>query len=157
MQTTRRALGLSSLALAAVGANATAQPKVKPMHLLILGGTGFIGPHQVRYALSRGHKVTVFNRGRRPDDFPPEVEELVGDRNTGDLKSLEGKTWDACIDNPSVSARVDHHGAAIELDSGVLSDRHEALAAAHQEHHRQRSQSRSHQSARVLASSPRPS
>lgn len=101
MQTTRRALGLSSLALAAVGANATAQPKVKPMRLLILGGTGFIGPHQVRYALSRGHKVTVFNRGRRPDDFPPEVEELVGDRNTGDLKALEGRTWDACIDNPT--------------------------------------------------------
>jgi 2'-hydroxyisoflavone reductase len=101
MQTTRRALGLSSLALAAIGARASAQPKVKPMRLLILGGTGFIGPHQVRYALSRGHKVTVFNRGRRPDDFPPEVEELVGDRNTGDLKSLEGKTWDACIDNPT--------------------------------------------------------
>jgi 2'-hydroxyisoflavone reductase len=31
---------------------------------LILGGTGFTGPFQVRYALDRGHKVTVFNRGR---------------------------------------------------------------------------------------------
>jgi 2'-hydroxyisoflavone reductase len=101
MRPTRRSLALSSLALAAIGARAAAQPKVKPMRLLILGGTGFIGPHQVRYALSRGHKVTVFNRGRRPDDFPPEVEELVGDRNTGDLRSLEGKTWDACIDNPT--------------------------------------------------------
>jgi 2'-hydroxyisoflavone reductase len=37
---------------------------LKPMRLLILGGTGFIGPHQVRYALARGHHVTVFNRGR---------------------------------------------------------------------------------------------
>ena len=101
MRPTRRSLALSSLAIAAIGARAAAQPKVKPMRLLILGGTGFIGPHQVRYALSRDHKVTVFNRGRRPDDFPPEVEELVGDRNTGDLKSLEGKTWDACIDNPT--------------------------------------------------------
>jgi len=101
MRPTRRTLALSSLALAAIGARAAAQPKGKPMRLLILGGTGFIGPHQVRYALSRGHKVTVFNRGRRPDDFPPEVEELVGDRDTGDLKSLEGKTWDACIDNPT--------------------------------------------------------
>ncbi len=33
------------------------------MHLLILGGTGFIGPHQVAYALRRGHHVTLFNRG----------------------------------------------------------------------------------------------
>jgi 2'-hydroxyisoflavone reductase len=71
------------------------------MRLLILGGTGFTGPHQVRYALSRGHKVTVFNRGRRPQDWPGDVEELVGDRNTGDLKSLEGRSWDICIDNPT--------------------------------------------------------
>ncbi|HEY0646527.1 NAD-dependent epimerase/dehydratase family protein [Phenylobacterium sp.] len=101
MPATRRAFALSTLAAAALGASATAQPKVKPMRILILGGTGFIGPHQVRHALSRGHKVTVFNRGRRPDDFPPEVEELVGDRNTSDLKALEGKTWDVCIDNPT--------------------------------------------------------
>ena len=36
----------------------------KSLRILILGGTGFQGPFQVRYALSRGHKVTVFNRGR---------------------------------------------------------------------------------------------
>lgn len=81
-------------------ASAKAAPP-KPMNLLILGGTGFIGPHQVRYAVARGHKVTVFNRGRRPQDFPPPVEELTGDRNTGDLASLKGRTWDACIDNPT--------------------------------------------------------
>ena len=40
----------------------------KPLTILILGGTGFTGPHQVRYALSRGHKVTIFNRGRRPKE-----------------------------------------------------------------------------------------
>lgn len=101
MPATRRTFALSTLAATALGAPATAQPKVKPMRILILGGTGFIGPHQVRYALSRGHEVTVFNRGRRPDDFPPEVEELVGDRNTSDLKALEGKAWDVCIDNPT--------------------------------------------------------
>lgn len=40
---------------------------MKSMRLLILGGTGFIGPYQVRYALARGHHVTIFNRvvGRR--------------------------------------------------------------------------------------------
>ena len=74
----------------------------KPLNILILGGTGFTGPHQVRYALARGHKLTLFNRGRRPKDWPGEVEELTGDRETGDLKALEGtRTWDVCIDNPT--------------------------------------------------------
>lgn len=73
----------------------------KPLRLLILGGTGFIGPHQVRYALARGHQLTLFNRGRRPKEWPGEVEELTGDRETGDLKALEGREWDACIDNPT--------------------------------------------------------
>jgi 2'-hydroxyisoflavone reductase len=73
----------------------------RPLRILILGGTGFTGPHQVRYALARGHKVTLFNRGRRPQDWPAEVEELSGDRNTGDLKALAGREWDVCIDNPT--------------------------------------------------------
>ena len=38
----------------------------KPMRILILGGTGFIGPYQVRYAIARGHQVTLFNRGKEP-------------------------------------------------------------------------------------------
>jgi 2'-hydroxyisoflavone reductase len=73
----------------------------RPLRILILGGTGFTGPHQVRYALARGHSVTLFNRGRRPQDWPAAVEELTGDRNTGDLRSLEGREWDVCIDNPT--------------------------------------------------------
>ena len=74
----------------------------RPLRILILGGTGFTGPHQVRYALARGHRLTLFNRGRRPKDWPAEVEELTGDRNTGDLASLAGdRTWDAVIDNPT--------------------------------------------------------
>ncbi|PZQ59511.1 MAG: epimerase [Phenylobacterium zucineum] len=100
MRATRRSLAIMAAALPFARASAEAAPP-KPMRLLILGGTGFIGPHQVRYAVARGHKVTVFNRGRRPDDFPPQVEELTGDRNTGDLASLKGRTWDACIDNPT--------------------------------------------------------
>ena len=68
------------------------------MRLLILGGTGFIGPHQVRYALARGHRITVFNRGRQRETWPGPVEELLGDRD-GDLKALEGRDWDVCIDN----------------------------------------------------------
>ncbi len=73
----------------------------KALRILILGGTGFIGPHQVRYALARGHKVTLFNRGKEHIGWPGQVEQLLGDRNTGDLKALEGREWDACIDNPT--------------------------------------------------------
>ena len=73
----------------------------KPLSILILGGTGFTGPHQVRYALARGHRLTLFNRGRRPKEWPGAVEELVGDRNTGDLAALAEGTWDVCIDNPT--------------------------------------------------------
>ena len=65
--------------------------------LLILGGTGFIGPYQVRSALEQGLEVTIFNRGNRPGMFAG-VEELVGDRN-GDFGSLRGREWDVVIDN----------------------------------------------------------
>jgi 2'-hydroxyisoflavone reductase len=73
--------------------------RVDSIRLLILGGTGFIGPYQVRYALERGHQVTIFNRGRSAPGLFPGVEELVGDRATGDLSALEGRSWDAVIDN----------------------------------------------------------
>jgi len=73
----------------------------KPLRILILGGTGFTGPFQVRYALSRGHKVTVFNRGKtHPGELPTEVEQLLGDRN-GQLDALKGRQWDVVIDNPA--------------------------------------------------------
>jgi len=88
-------------AMALAGARVQAAVARKPMRILILGGTGFIGPHQVRYALARGHQVTIFNRGRQKEDWPGHVEELIGDRNTGDLKALEGREWDVCIDNPT--------------------------------------------------------
>ena len=55
----------------------------------------------MRYAVARGHRVTLFNRGKQPHEWPGEVEELIGDRNTGDLKALEGREWDVCIDNPT--------------------------------------------------------
>src|SRR5687768_10954054 len=74
----------------------------KPLNILILGGTGFTGPFQVNYALARGHQVTLFNRGKRPSpEWPGAVEQLHGDRNTGDLKSLEGRNWDVVLDNPT--------------------------------------------------------
>lgn len=71
------------------------------LRILVLGGTGFTGPYQVRYALERGHHVTIFNRGGAPQQWPREVEVLSGDRDKGDLASLAGREWDVCIDNPA--------------------------------------------------------
>jgi 2'-hydroxyisoflavone reductase len=68
------------------------------MDILILGGTGFIGPHLVNYAMQRGHRLTLFNRGRTNTHLFPDVEKLVGDRND-DLTALGGRRWDAVIDN----------------------------------------------------------
>jgi 2'-hydroxyisoflavone reductase len=107
--TRRRVLAASASVLAglamrrayAFGTNG-AEGSPRPLRILILGGTGFTGPHQVRYALGRGHKVTLFNRGKEPQKWPGQVEELIGDRNTGDLKALEGREWDVCIDNPTM-------------------------------------------------------
>lgn len=79
-----------------------------PKRILILGGTGFVGPHQVRYALARGHQVTIFNRGKSaPGMFGKDVEELVGDR-ANNLDALKGRKWDAVIDeSASLSSAPD--------------------------------------------------
>jgi len=114
MSTNRRTfLKLSALAGASIGfglipgasdflAAGTSMGKaVKPLRILILGGTGFTGPFQVSYALSRGHKVTVFNRGKtHPGELPKEAEQLIGDRN-GQLDALKGRQWDVVIDIPT--------------------------------------------------------
>ena len=92
------ALGITPHALAASPIPRPAPPAKRAIRTLILGGTGFIGPYQVRYALERGHTVTLFNRGRTNTHLFPGVERLVGDRN-GQLAALAGRTWDAVIDN----------------------------------------------------------
>ena len=68
------------------------------MRLLVLGGTGFVGRHIVEDALTRGHEVTLLNRGRTAPGLFPGVELLRGDR-AGDLRALDGAgPWDAAID-----------------------------------------------------------
>jgi 2'-hydroxyisoflavone reductase len=84
----------TALAFAAGGLRAAQE---KPRTLLILGGTGFIGPHVTEQALARGFAVTHFNRGRRDADVEG-VETLIGDRK-GQLDALKERHWDAVIDN----------------------------------------------------------
>ena len=102
------ALGARGTAQAQPGPAATAptrsqQPRRK-IKLLILGGTGFIGPHMVRYAVERGHEVTIFNRGRSAPGMFKGVEELTGDRAANQIDSLKGRRWDAVIDNSASRA-----------------------------------------------------
>jgi 2'-hydroxyisoflavone reductase len=114
LQITAAATGAAALGgaaprpLAAVlGRSGPAGPPPRALRILILGGTGFTGPHQVRYAVARGHDVTVFNRGRRQADLPGSVHHLRGDRNeAGGLDAIRaevdrGVTWDVVIDNPT--------------------------------------------------------
>lgn len=73
-----------------------------PLKILILGGTSFLGPHQIAYALGRGHSITTFTRGKTQPTIYKElfkdVEQLIGDREDN-LEALKGKKWDAVIDN----------------------------------------------------------
>lgn len=82
--------------------NSISNAKIKPLKILILGGTSFLGPHQISYALKRGHSVSIFTRGKsKPTihkDLFDNVEQLIGDRKDN-LKALENRKWDAVIDN----------------------------------------------------------
>jgi 2'-hydroxyisoflavone reductase len=95
---TRRDL-LKTAAAAAAAALGThrlfAQTEKKT--LLILGGTRFLGPEVVDAAKRSGWKISLFNRGKSNPGMFPDLEHLPGDRN-GDLKSLEGRSWDAVVD-----------------------------------------------------------
>ena len=105
--TRRRFLKTSLLGGAAVAAGCAPQDSTsdavetrpwRPLKILILGGTGFIGPHMVREALRRGHEVELFNRGRTNSELFPDLKLHVGDRDNG-LASLEDGQWDVVVDN----------------------------------------------------------
>ncbi len=86
------------------------------MDLLILGGTRFLGRHLVETALGRGHRVTLFNRGKSNPRLFPEVEELRGERG-GDLSPLRGRRWDAAIDTSGYLPREVRRSAELLADS----------------------------------------
>jgi 2'-hydroxyisoflavone reductase len=90
--------------------------QTRAQSILILGGSGVTGPHLVARALERGHSVTLFNRGRTEPlvngELYDQVEQLIGDRDS-DLTALEGRSWDAVIDNSG--SRVEWTEATAEL------------------------------------------
>lgn len=89
--------GISALA----GTASLDERPARKLKILILGGTNLTGPHNVRFALERGHDVTIFTRGKRKpglfEDSFEQVEQLIGDR-ADNLEALKGRTWDAVID-----------------------------------------------------------
>jgi len=107
----------AATAIAATGLDLSAAPaKVAPKKILILGGTGFLGPATIEIAQAHGHQVTMFNRGKTRPDLFPGVARLHGDRDPkkGDgLKELETGTWDAVIDNSGYYPRLVGASAAL--------------------------------------------
>jgi nucleoside-diphosphate-sugar epimerase len=70
------------------------------MEILIIGGTRNIGHLLALELLRQGHQVTVFNRGKTPDELPAAVRRLHGDRSdpTSTAEELAGKSFDAVVD-----------------------------------------------------------
>ncbi len=95
-------------------------PQSRSLSLLILGGTNLTGPHHVRYALERGHSVTIFTRGRRQPglfrDAFEHVEHLIGDRENN-LEALRGRSWDAVIDASGMNEKWTRDSAELLKDT----------------------------------------
>ena len=73
--------------------------------ILILGGTGFLGPALVEAARAKGHTLTLFNRGKTHPGLFPDIEQLHGDRD-GKLDALKDRKWDAVIDTSGYVPRI---------------------------------------------------
>lgn len=106
-------------------------PRPEPVkkRILILGGTGYLGPKTIDAAIARGHDVTIFNRGKREKFLPlaHDVTHLYGNRDPElpaddergpdgtllhpdaspkGLEQLVGRKWDAVIDNSGFFPRM---------------------------------------------------
>ena len=141
MSTTRRRFIQSTAAAAIIGPMALAQRQPDPkstakpadskkLRILILGGTGFLGPAIVEAAQKDGHSLTLFNRGVREKTkgtFFEGAEHIYGNRDPKldadawkkdekdgpkdpnapkGMTQLEGKKWDAVIDTSGFFPRI---------------------------------------------------
>jgi len=113
---------LASAGLSAFPAvlRAAVSPAVRPLKILILGGTGFLGPHTVNYALERGHEVTLFNRGKTNNDLFSQLETIIGNRDPdidAGLSGLKNRQWDAVIDNSGFVPRITGASSTLLADN----------------------------------------
>ena len=93
------------------------------LRILILGGTSFLGPHQIAYAISRGHSISTFTRGKTKPKIYTElyknVEQLIGDREN-DLTALENGQWDVVIDNSGRNAEWTRRSSELLKDKADI-------------------------------------
>jgi len=88
------------------------------MHVLIIGGTRFVGYQLAWRLVAGGHRVTLLNRGTHPDPFEERVERLTADRTTPAFaRVLAGRSFDGVVDFAAYNVR--DTGSAVE----VLGDR----------------------------------
>ena len=92
----------------------------RKLKILILGGTSFLGPHQISYALDRGHEITTFTRGKTVPKIHQElftkVESLIGDRENN-LEALKNRKWDVVIDNSGRKTKWTEDTAQLLVDN----------------------------------------
>ena len=93
----------------------TTRAAAKPKRILVLGGTGFVGPAIVNAARARGHTLTLFNRGKTNPTLFADIETIHGDRRT-DLDRLRGREWDAVIDTWVMMPKSVHAATALLKD-----------------------------------------
>jgi 2'-hydroxyisoflavone reductase len=123
MSCTFRSLSVVLAVFVGTFSTAHGQPPAQspqPLRILVLGGTSFLGPATIEYALARGHKVTMFNRGKTRPELFSNVEKLQGDRDpkTGQgLNALEKGQWDVVIDNSAYYPRM------VTASAKLLADR----------------------------------
>ncbi len=113
-------LALAAVALFLIAGPAFAESQdgedIPKLKILILGGTGFIGPWEIEAAQAHGHEITLFNRGKSRPDLYPDLERLKGDRDPDKddgLSALVGREFDVVIDNSGYYPR--HVKASAEL------------------------------------------
>ena len=111
----REAMKLGTTAAAGMLMGESLWAQSPPLRVLIFGGTGFIGPHFVTALRAGGHKLTLFNRGKRNPGLFPDVETLIGDRN-GQIDALESREWDVVIDDSG------YLPAQVKLSAELLKD-----------------------------------
>ena len=96
-------LSMPGLAAAPLSAQRARGPQQSALNVLVLGGTGFLGPHIVNALVTRGHRVAILTRGQREPSLYEEsyanVEHLIGDRAQPDgLNALRGRRWDVVLE-----------------------------------------------------------
>jgi len=88
------------------------------MHVLVIGGSRFIGRAIVQRLLMEGHRVTLLNRGKSPDPFGTRVSRVIGDRADPETlkRALARRDFDAVVD--LVAFREEDTKAAIAACAG---------------------------------------